>query len=448
MEPLFYLVVVVLIALNAVFVTAEFALVGTPPVAASERARRGGRWARELARLVRDPRLQDRYIATAQLGITGASLALGMYAEHELAVWIHGMLGSPRVPAWLASHGAAATIAVLGLSYLHIVLGEMVPKAIALADPLRAALFLAPLMRGFELLLMPAVLGLNFIGNGILKLFGIQRRFGAQHYTAEELQHIVWESEESGLLGAESAHVLAELVEFGQLTAGEAMIPRVQIRGIEVGASKDEIARVVRSAPHTRYPVYAHDLDHIIGMIHIKDLVRRLGEPRPIRQADIRKVPYLPATSTLDVVLETMRHHRVEMAVVMDEHGGTDGVITTEDLFEEVIGDIQDEVSAQPPDRHAEPDGTLIAAGTVRVDEVGEHFDLELEHDEVDTMSGLVLALLDRPPVIGDQVTWRGLRVEVSQVEGHGVARCRVRRATEPPPSPESPDGGPKTQSD
>jgi CBS domain containing-hemolysin-like protein len=427
------LVVAVLIGLNALFVAAEFAVVGAPPLAARERARDGNRWAIEVARIARDPRRQDRYIATAQLGITGASLGLGMYSEHQLADWLYAVLGDNGLPEWMVSHGAAGVVAVLLLSYLHIVLGEMVPKAVALADPLRAALRLAVVMRIFELLFYPAVVMLNLVGNTILRLFGIQRRFGAHRYNAEELQDIVWESEEGGLIGAQSAQVLAELVDFGQLTAREAMIPRVRILGIETGASLAEVTKVVRAAPHTRYPVYAHDLDHIVGTIHIKDLVRRMSEGRPFRQSDVRPIPYVPGSATLDTVLETLRRARSQVAVVMDEHGGTDGIITTEDLFEEVVGDIEDEVSAQPPDRHAEPDGALIAAGTVRVEEVGEHFDLTLEHEEVDTVSGLVLALLDRPPTVGDRVSWGGLDVEVIAVEGHGVARGRITRV--PPPA-------------
>jgi CBS domain containing-hemolysin-like protein len=436
MDLFLIVLVAVLIGLNALFVAAEFAVVGVPPLAAQERARSGSRWAALVARTTRDPRAQDRVIATCQLGITGASLALGMVGEHQLALWIHERLGATGGPDWLLSHGAAGTVAVLALSYLHIVLGEMVPKAIALGNPLRAALFLAPVLRGFELLFWPAVVGLNAIGAGHLKLFGVERRFGAQLYTAGELQDIVWESEEEGLIGSNSASVVAELVDFSQLTAGEAMIPRVQIYGIEVGSTMSDITRVVRAAPHTRYPVYAHDLDHIVGMIHIKDLVRGLGEGRPIRQTDLRAIPFVPATTTLAAVLETMRKSQVQMAVVMDEHGGTDGIITTEDLFEEVVGDIQDEVSAQPPDRHVEPDGALVAAGTVRIDEVGEHFDVDLEHEEVDTVSGLVLSLLDRPPEVGDCVTWDGLAVEVIEIEGHGVSRARIKRITEPPPAP------------
>ena len=430
MDPILVPLVATLIGLNALFVAAEFAFVGASPVAAQSRAERGGRWAKLVAQATSDARLQDRVIATCQLGVTGASLALGMVAEGDLAAWIHDRLGTTGGPDWLVSHGVAGALAVVLLSYLHIVLGEMVPKAIALADPLRAALFLAPVLRGFELLFLPAVVGLNLIGAGLLRLFGVERRFGAHRYTAVELQDIVWESEEEGLIGSPEASVVAELVDFSQLTAGEAMTPRVQIHGIEVGSTRSDITRVVRTEPHTRYPVYAHDLDHIVGMIHIKDLVRGLAEGRPVRQTDLRAIPFVPATTTLAAVLETMRANQVQMAVVMDEHGGTDGIITTEDLFEEVVGDIQDEVSAQPPDRHVEPDGSLIAAGTVRIDEVGEHFDIDLEHEEVDTVSGLVLLLLDRPPEVGDRVGWDTLDIEVIEIEGHGVARARIRRVT------------------
>jgi CBS domain containing-hemolysin-like protein len=426
-------VTAVLIGFNALFVAAEFAVFGAPPLALMERARGGSRWASAVSKVVRDPARQDRYIATAQLGITGASLGLGMYAEHQLANWFQGYLARIDGPDWLASHGAASATAVLMVSYLHIVLGEMVPKAVALANPVNVAIRLVPIMRAIELIFLPIVIGLNLIGGAILRVMGVKRKVGASRYTAEELQDMVWESEESGLLAPQSASVVAELVDFGQLTAREVMIPRVKISGIESSHTLNDISRVVRAAPHTRYPVYAHDLDHIVGMIHIRDLVRRLSDGRPFRQSDVRAIPYVPGSATLDSVLDTMRKSKVQMAVVMDEHGGTDGIITTEDLFEEVVGDIEDEVSAQPPDRRVEEDGALVAAGTVRVGEVGEHFDLTLEHEEVDTVSGLVLAQLDRPPAVGDHVRWNGLELEVVAIEGHGVSRARIRRTSEAP---------------
>ncbi|HUS65828.1 MAG TPA: hemolysin family protein [Kofleriaceae bacterium] len=432
-----------LIGLNALFVAAEFAVFGAPPLTIMERAKSGSRRAAQVAAVVRDPKRQDRYIATAQLGITGASLGLGMYAEHQMANWFQAHLARLDGPDWLASHGAASATAVLLVSYLHIVLGEMVPKAVALANPVSVAVRLVPVMRAIELVFLPVVVGLNLIGGAILRVMRVKRQVGASRYSPEELQDMVWESEESGLLAPQSASVVAELVDFGQLTAREVMIPRVKISGIESGSTLDDISRVVRAAPHTRYPVFAHDLDHIVGMIHIRDLVRRMSDGRPFRQSDVRAIPYVPGSATLDAVLDTMRKVKVQMAVVMDEHGGTDGIITTEDLFEEVVGDIQDEVSASPPDRRAEKDGALVAAGTVRVDEVGEHFDLTLEHEEVDTVSGLVLAQLDRPPVVGDHVRWNGLELEVLDIEGHGVSRARIRRTSEAPteeaPAPDEP---------
>ena len=430
MDPVTLLLVAGLLALNALFVAAEFGVVAAPRLAAEERAAAGSRWAARVARVATSARDQDRYIATAQLGVTATSLGLGMVAEQRLAAWLLEHLSAGGAPAWLASHGVAGVGAVVLLTYLHVVLGEMVPKALALANPLRAALFLAPTMRALELIFYPVILSLTAVSSGMLRLVGLERgRGGGRGYSAEELEDMVRESEEQGLVGAESAQVLAELIDFSELTARETMIPRVHIRGIEVGASQDDIAQVLKVSPHTRYPVYAHDLDHIVGMVHIKDLVRRMSRGQAMGQSDVRPIPFLPGSATLDVVLDALRRARVQLAVVMDEHGGTDGIISTEDLFEEVIGEIHDEVSAQPPELRTLPDGALMVSGTVRLDEVGEELEVPLEHEEVNTVSGLVLALLDRPPRTGDQVSYAGLDFEVTQVEGHGVVECRIRRS-------------------
>jgi CBS domain containing-hemolysin-like protein len=429
-DIVFAAIVTGLLGLNALFVAAEFAIVGTPRTAIEDLARRGSARAATVARVLRDPDRQDRYIATAQLGITVASLGLGMYAEPKLADAIAAQLSLSGAPAWLASHALASVSSLVVLTYVHIVLGEMVPKAVALAQPQRAALWLTPLMLAAQAAMYPVVVGLNSIGNGLLRLSGVQRRVGyGVRYTPVELQHLVRDAERGGLLGSEAADVLEDLIEFGQLNAREVMVPRVRIRGIEVGASLDEILDAVTEAPHARYPVYAHDLDHIVGMIHIKDIARALRERTGLRQAEIRPIPFLPGSATLDTVLQAMRDANAQMAVVMDEHGGTDGIVTTEDLFEEVIGDIPDAVSGELPDLYVDGDGILHVAGTVRVDELGEHLDRILEHDEVDTVSGLVLALLGRPPRVGDRVQYSDIELEVTAVTGHGVAGCRVQIA-------------------
>ena len=422
------LLIMLLILLNALFVAAEFAIVGVPRATIERLAAQGHQGARMVRRIINNPGRQDRYIATAQLGITAASLGLGMYGEHVIAGWIAHALEGWGAVRWLSAHALATVLSVMLLTYFHIVLGEMVPKSLALIAAERTALYITPFMRWIQFALYPLVLILNSTGNGILALVGIRREFSASHYhTPQELDYLVRESEEGGLMRSESGQVLHDLFEFGELTAAEVMVPRVHVRGLPYLASTEQLLEIVRESRHTRYPVYQDDLDHIVGMIHIKDLFKLFRAKKSLHENGIRPLPYLPETADLDAVLTTMRQQHAQMVVVMDEHGGTAGIITLEDLFEEVVGDIEDGL-AKEPDIFMEVDGRLRVTGTVRIDEVGEAFDIPLEHEEVDTVSGLVLALLDRPPVVGDTVSFRHLQFEVSEIEGHGVRTCLVSR--------------------
>lgn len=422
-----FLIITALILLNGVFVAAEFAIVGAPRAAIDARAASGNRLAAMVQRILRDPRRQDRYIATAQLGITVASLGLGMYGEHVLADAIYERLASPGVPALLASHGLASVLAIGILTYFHIVIGEMVPKSLALQYAERMALWVTPPMLWIRAMVFPLVVGLNGIGNALLKLFGVdrQRQTIDQYYTPEELQLIVQESEELGVIRSESGQMLQELFEFGELTAGQAMVPRVRVTAIPLGSTPDRIRELLGRSPHTRYPIVENDLDHVVGMVHIKDLLRLLLRHEPIRPGDARSLPLVPESAPLDAVLATMRSERTQMAVVIDEHGGTAGIITLEDLFEEVVGDIEEGTLVNKP-MFRDGEGRLRVPGTMRLDEVGKQFDLDLEHEEVDSMSGLVLALLGRPPAVGDVVHYDRLAVEVTAVRGHGVDQCAV----------------------
>jgi CBS domain containing-hemolysin-like protein len=218
--------------------------------------------------------------------------------------------------------------------------------------------------------------------------------------------------------------MLQELFEFGDLTVGQVMVPRVRIIGIPVGTAPDAIREILANPAHTRYPVYEKDLDHIVGMVHIKDLLRLLLNNEPIVVPEARALPVVPETAPLDAVLTVMRRERTQMAVVIDEHGGTAGVVTLEDLFEEVVGDIEEGPGAS--EVYRDNHGRLRVPGTMRIDEVGQEFDLELEHEEVDSVSGLVLMLLGRPPIVGDAVKFDRLLFEVTAVKGHGVEECAV----------------------
>ena len=339
-----FAIITALILLNAVFVAAEFAIVGAPRAAIEARAGQGDRMARRVQEVLRDTQLQDRYIATAQLGITLASLGLGMYGEHVLAEAIYGLMGRTGMPAWLASHGMSSVIAVAILTYFHIVVGEMVPKSLALQQAERLACWITTPMLWIKNLLYPFVVTLNGLGNILLKAIGVNRQAQSaeQDYTPEELQLIVQESEELGALRSESSQMLQELFEFGDLSVGQVMVPRVRIVGIPVGTRPDAIREVLADPTHTRYPVFEKDLDHIVGMVHIKDLLRLLLNDEPIDASQARALPVVPETVALDAVLAVMRRERTQMAVVIDEHGGTSGVVTLEDLFEEVIGDIEE----------------------------------------------------------------------------------------------------------
>jgi CBS domain containing-hemolysin-like protein len=426
-----FAIITALIVLNGVFVAAEFAIVGAPRAAIDARASRGDRLARLVQGVLRDARKQDRYIATAQLGITLASLGLGMYGEHVLADGIYNAFGESGLPAWLVSHGAASVAAVAVLTYFHIVVGEMVPKSLALQKAERLVLWITPPMLWLKNILYPFIIALNGFGNQVLRIFGVNRQLqnADQYYTPEELQLIVQESEELGALRAESGQVLQELFEFGDLTAGEVMVPRVRISGIPIGTSPSRVREILGRSAHTRYPIYEGDLDHIVGMIHIKDLLRLLLKNETIQPSHARPVPVVPETGAIDSVLDIMRRERTQMAVVIDEHGGTAGVVTLEDLFEEVVGEIDDS-PASARQVYRDRQGRLRVPGTMRLDEVGKHFDLDLEHDEVDSVSGLVLAQLGRPPEVGDRVRYDRLQFDVTAVKGHGVDEVAVTLAS------------------
>lgn len=422
-----FLIITALILLNGLFVAAEFAIVGAPRSAIDKRAADGHALARVVQGVLRDPRKQDRYIATAQLGITLASLGLGMYGEHVVADAVYGLLGGSGVPGWLASHALASVIAVAILTYFHIVIGEMVPKSLALqyAEPM--VLWITPPMLWTKNMLFPIVYALNGVGNLLLKGLGINRQVAHadQYYTPEELQLIVQESEELGVLRAESSQMLQELFEFGDLTAGQVMVPRVRVDGIPVGAEPEELREILPSSPHTRYPVYQNDLDQIVGMIHIKDVLGLLWREETLRETHARPVPIVPETAPLDTVLTMMRRENAQLAVVIDEHGGTSGIVTLNDLVEEVVGEIE-EGPMSTPQVHRDSKGRLRVPGTLRLDELGQEFDLELGHPDVDSVSGLVLMLLGRPPRLGDSVRYDRLLFEVIAVKGRGVDECAV----------------------
>lgn len=428
-------VILLLIVVNGIFVAAEFAIVGTPRATIENRADHGDRAARRVQAILEDPRRQDRFIATAQIGISVASLALGMYGEHQMADWFQQRFAARVSNPWFTGHALASVIAVSILTYLHIVLGEMVPKALALQHPATTAIWIAPVIRTVQRPLSPLVGLLNNLGTGFLSAVGVERREVSpeRYHTTEELQYIIEESQEGGLLRGESGDLLQELFEFGDLSAGEVMVPRVLVVGIPIGAEPDEVRAIVAATTHTRYPIYGGGMDNIVGSIHIKEVLRHLVANTPITARDARPLPYVPGPAALDEVLTAMRRYRAQMAVVMDQHGGTAGVVTMEDLFEEVVGEIEE--GRRPTQITRDAQGRVRARGTVRLSEIGEAFDCELDHPKATTISGLVLLLLGRPATVGDVVTYRHFRFEVASLAGRGVREAIVTKTIPPAPA-------------
>ncbi|HSC86350.1 MAG TPA: hemolysin family protein [Polyangiaceae bacterium] len=431
------LVVLVLILANGLFVAAEFALIGAPRAALEAKADAGDATARMVLDTLRDPRRQDRYIATAQLGITFASLGLGMYGEHQLAHSLVGPLSRLGVDSMLSVHALASIVAVALLTFLHIVLGELVPKTLALQHAERTARSISSPMRFAQGLLFPFVVVLDWLGTVVLRLFGIRREASERSPTTEALRFIVEESVAQGQLDAEAGQVLEDLFEFSERSAGEVMTPRVQLVGLRRDASVEDIRAAVCDARHVRYPVYDGTIDRIVGIVIIRDLFLLLREGKSLGSARIRPVPFVPATAKLDAVLVRMRREKTQLVVVMDEHGGTAGVVTIEDVFEEVVGEISDGKAAVPAVQEL-PDGRFVASGMTRLDEIGEHFDFDLSHPEDDTVSGLVLAQLGRPAEVGDIVIYNDVEFEVKAVRGRGVKETYLHRLTPPPPAPTS----------
>jgi len=432
------LVVLAIVILNGLFVAAEFAIIGAPRAAIAAQAESGSRRARQVAAILDDPAQLDRYVATAQLGITFASLGLGMYGEHALAGFIEQWLttaGFTGLGTQITAHGLAVVLAIAAITYLHIVLGEMVPKALALSNAVRVALWVTPVMLTIGLGISPLVRALNRTGNQLLRLVGVVRSRSAHHYLeTEELESLARESVQSGLLSEESERIFREIADFSEITAAEAMIPRVHTYGIPAGASDAELRAILPAHRHTRYPVYDGNLDHIIGTVHIKDLLKLLHERSGLVTAVVRKAAYLPETATLDDVLMAMERTRNQMVVVMDEHGGTAGILTIEDICAEAVGDVE-EGADDVPDVLPAGLGRFQVQGSARLGMVGTLVGRELDHPAVDSVSGLILSELGRPPRLGDRIQWKGLNFEVISLHGRGVRQAVVSLIGDDSPS-------------
>ncbi|GAB4581221.1 MAG: hemolysin family protein [Anaerolineales bacterium] len=437
------LIISVLILLNGIFVAAEFSIVSAPRTRIAQLADEGNDAAQITLKTQIEPVLQNRYIATAQVGITIVSLGLGMYGEHVIAEGFLHLIQQ----VWAVTEGTEAlvhtisTVLAVGfLTYLHVVIGEMIPKTLALQSPEATVLGLARPMSILEIIFFPFVTVLNALGNGIVRAFGITPPAKNERlFTSEELEYIVEESSEGGLLEPAEQLFIENIFDLEDRTVEQVMTPRTQITGIPIQASQADVLKRICETRRTRYPLYEGNLDQIVGVLHIKDLARHLSRPTPgelnLKQL-ARPVMFVPASVHLAQVLTLFRRESAQFAVAIDEYGGTAGIISLEDLVEEVVGEIQDEFDREIAPIEEVSARTLRVRGDVILDELNQHHDLGLESEDAYTIGGFVMALLGRIPMPKDRVVHRGVIFEVERVERLAVQSILIHL----PPSDDTSD--------
>jgi CBS domain containing-hemolysin-like protein len=436
------IVIIILVLANGFFVAAEFAIIGVRPSKVEQKVEEGDRGALAVLKVLDSPAEQDRYIATAQVGITIASLGLGMYGEPKIAHFIEPymarLFGSDIHEAWV--HTVGTIIALSLMTYLHVVIGEMVPKSLALASSYNMAVLLAAPMRWIERIFGVPVRILNGIGAMLLRLLRVPPAHGhARLHSPEEIELIVAESAEGGMLNEDEHEMILKIFDFSERQVGQVMTPRPRVQAMPHDISPADLLTLVTESQHSRFPVYEGDLDHVIGILHIKDLVRQQLATKG--KFDIRLVlrpaPAVPEDHPVEKLLAAFKRQHIHMAVVIDEYGGVAGIVTLEDLVEEVVGEVRDEFDVEKDPRLEIEPGVLEVAGTYLLDELKE--EVYLGHDEelpdVETVGGLVVTELGRPPQVGDKVTLAGnVYFTVLDVDGLAVGRVKVEH---PPKSDE-----------
>lgn len=418
-----------LLGLNAFFVAAEFAIVRVRETQINELAEQGDRRAR-LARHVAEN--IAAYLSACQVGITGASLALGIVGEPAVATLIEPAFGWLRQISEAAFYALSFAIAFAIVTYLHLVLGEQAPKYLAIQRALPTTLWTAAPLHWFATAFRPFVWLTNVSAQAVLRPFGIKTTGEMEAYSEEELKMLVAMSTRSGVLKESERAIVGRAMEFADRIVRQVMVPRTEIVAVSDDTPVADILITARQHRFSRFPVYQEDLDHIIGIVHVKDLVGVDKENRARARDVMRKVPVMPETMRLDQALAEFRRQRVQLAVVLDEFGGTAGLVTLEDVIEQLVGEVHDEFDREAPAFKEEAPGTFVVDGLTSLDALRERLGIALTDEPYDTVGGLVFGRLGRLAAVGDTVEVEGYHFQVTAVDGRRVAQVRVVGAKPP----------------
>jgi putative hemolysin len=408
-----------LILLNAFFVAAEYGLVTARRTRLQELADDGNRRARIVLRIIGDP---PRFIAAMQLGVTGTSLAIGALGEPVLV----------RVFNNAALAGVlAAVLAFLIITFFHVVVGELMPKGIALAYNERVALAVAAPVRGFFVIFRPLIWVLQHASEVGLNALGLEAPSGEVGVLSEaELKMLLSRSTEEGEIEHEEREMLYNVFDFADKEVSDVMVPRPEVVALSLDLPPEECLRAAVDSPYTRYPAYRDSLDEIVGVLHVRDLFRAAEQPGGIAGVDLerllRPVNVVPETKDLAALLRDFRRTKEHMAVVVDEYGAMEGIVTLEDLLEEIVGEIEDEFDL--PDESVEKvdENRIRIHGTFTIDDFNEEFHVSLPEEDYNTVGGFVFGELGHAPHEGDTVVHDGLRFTVFETDGNRIERLEV----------------------
>jgi CBS domain containing-hemolysin-like protein len=425
--------IVILLALNGFFVAVEFSLVRSRKTRLEAMARNGDRLARIALRGIAN---MGRMLSASQLGITLSSLGLGALTEETLAEvfgeWLHALPMAAEIGLRV---GLGSVLAVLFVTYFHVVFGELAPRSVALTHPEKVARVLTPLLVVFELIMRPLTNVLNKSAEAVLRAFG-QKPMDVEEglHSPEELRMLVEQSEEGGALESTPATLLEGVFEFSEKNAREVMTPRTEVDALQVDATLDEALTLVEETRRSRYPVYGETIDDIIGLVLAKDLIPVLRRPPAAAASDdgfslrsiMRPIHVVPGSREVEEVLADFKRLKEHLAIVLDEYGGTAGLVTMEDLLEEIVGEILDEKDEPPEPESREGPDLVLVPGSTNIADLNERFGLSVPDEDYTTIGGYVFGVLGRLPVVGDRVTAGGAVFIVREMEGRRIETVAV----------------------
>jgi CBS domain containing-hemolysin-like protein len=426
-------IVTLMVGLNALYVAGEFAVVSARKTRIVQSANAGNRLAKSLLPVLEDPRRLDNYIAASQVGITLSSIVLGIYGQRQVAPLLEPLLlYLPFLDDRVAAAGVAAVLILILFTTLQVVLGELVPKSLAIQYPERVALStVLPMRWSADWILRPLIIVLNGSGALLLKVLGVGPGGGHQHvHSPEEIQLLIQQSYKGGLLDGRGQELLTNAFRIGDVAIGQIALPRNRIVAISEKTPAGEALRIAVDSRHTRIPVHDEDIDHVVGFVHVKDLFRLYHSTAG--QGDIhnivRKVSYVPETAPLKEVWNTLNREENYLAIVINEFGGTVGMVTREDLVEELFGEIRDEFDeAEEPLISPVGEHEYVVRGDAPITYLNTRFGLSLPAKRVHTVGGLVLSRLNRIPEAGDVVEINGVEMRVESVRDKAVETIRLR---------------------